>query len=134
MSLPSIKDIIYSWRRTLTEKPNPPFNRYIQNNELLNVELVSTSKVQDAPIETFLTGSNTGITTTAAAITSSEECLWVMVQAHPNNTANILIGNSAGQTWVMVPGAVTVIPVDNVAKIIAKSEAGTQILNGLWGY
>ena len=133
MPLPSIGDIVYSWRKTLSERIDPPIKTYIQSNQLVNVELVSTSKVQDAPIETFLTGSNTGIVATAAAIATSQSCLWVMLQAHPDNTDNILIGNSASQTWVMPPGAVVVIPVDDVAKIIAKSASGTQVLNGLWG-
>ena len=134
MPLPSIGDVVYSWRKTLSERIDPPIKTYIQSNELVSVELVSTSKVQDAPIETMLTGSNTGVTITAAAITTSQSCLWVMLQAHPDNTDNILIGNSAGQTWVMPPGAIITVPIDDVAKIIAKSAAGTQVLNGIWGY
>lgn len=134
MPLPSVGDIVYSWRKTLSERIDPPIKTYIQSNELVNVELVSTSKTQDTPIETMLTGSNTGVVVTAAAITTSQSCLWVMLQAHPDNTDRILIGNSAGQTWVMVPGAVVTIPIDDVAKIIAKSASGTQVLNGIWGY
>jgi hypothetical protein len=134
MALPSIEHIVYAWRKTLSARIDPPIREYVQSNQLFSCELVSTSQIQDAPIETLLTGSNTGVVVTAAAITTSQSCLWVMLQAHPDNTANILIGNSSGQTWIMIPGAVTVIPIDNVAKIIAKSAAGTQVLNGMWGY
>ena len=134
MPLPSIGDVVYSWRKTLSERIDPPIKAYIQSNELVSVELVNTSQTQDAPIETMLTGSNTGVVVTAAAITTSQSCLWVMLQAHPDNTGRILIGNSAGQTWVLVPGGVVTIPIDNVAKIIAKSASGTQVLNGIWGY
>lgn len=134
MPRPSIGDIVYSWRKRLSERIDPPIKEFVQTNQLFSCELVSTSQTQDAPIETLLTGSNTGVVVTAAAITTSQACLWVMLQAHPDNTDSILIGNSSGQTWIMVAGATIVIPIDDVAKIVAKSASGTQVLNGMWGY
>ena len=134
MPLPSIGDVVYSWRKTLSERLDPPIREYVQSNQLFSCELVSTSQTQDAPIETLLAGSNTNVVVTSAAITTSQACLWVMLQAHPDNTARILIGNSAEQTWILDAGDSVIIPIDDVAKIIAKSAAGTQVLNGMWGY
>lgn len=135
MALPSLVDKIYSWRKTLSDRIDPPIREYIQSNEIFNVEIVSTSQVQDAPIETFKTGTNTNVTVTAEAITTSHKCLWVLLQAHPDNTDRILIGNSGdGQTYIMAAADTVVLPVDDVSKIIAKSASGTQVLNGMWGY
>lgn len=132
MPLPTIADKIYSWRKTLAERIDPPIQAYVQSNELVNVELVSTSEVTDAPVSSIGVGE-ANIAVVAAAITVSHECIWALLQAHPDNTANILIGNSASQTHVLVPGGTITLPVPNVANIIAKSAAGTQVLNAIWG-
>lgn len=129
---PTIREIVYSWRSTLAERLDPPIKTYIQSNELLNVELVSTSEVTDAPVSSIGAGE-ANMVVTAAAITVSQECIWVLLQAHPDNTDNILIGNSATQTYVLIPGGTVTLPVPNVANIIGKSASGTQVLNGIWG-
>jgi len=122
-----------AWRRTLAHSPDPPIGAYIQSNVLLNCELVSTSQVQDAPISTMLTGQ-ASVTTTAGAISaSSQPCIWVMLQAAKANTDVIRVGPSPGQYWEIEAPGVVVIPIDDVSKIIADADSGTQALNWLAG-
>lgn len=130
---PNSDDVVMSWRRTLSGRTDPPIGAYVQSNVLLNCELVSTSQVQDAPISSMLTGQ-ASVTVTAAAISaSSQSCIWVMLQADEDNTDKVRVGNSAGQTWQLSPSATMMIPIDDVAKIIADADSGTQALNWIAG-
>jgi len=130
---PTFEAVKWSWRRLLSKNPDPPIGEYIQSNQLLNCELVSTSQVQDAPVGTILEGQ-AAVTVTAATISaSSVSCIWVMLQADEDNTDKIRIGNSGGQHWQLSAGATMVIPIDNVASIIADADSGTQALNWIAG-
>ena len=130
---PSSDNVLMSWRRTLEGRTDPPIGAYLQSNVLLNCELVKTSQVQDAPIGTMLTGQ-ASVTTTAAAISaSSQPCIWVMLQAAKANTDAIRVGPSAGQYWEIEARGSVVIPIDDVAKIIADADSGIQALNWIAG-
>lgn len=67
------------------------------------------------------TTSRTG----AAAISNSQPCVEVLVQADPDNTVDLFVGNDSTQPIQLKPGAGISITVDNVSKIFARSADGT---------
>lgn len=69
--------------------------------------------------------------TSAAALASSQSVREVLVQNDPDNSANVLIGNSSAQTIKLRPGQSVVIPVANLATVYAKSVSGTPVINYL---
>ena len=68
---------------------------------------------------------------TAAPIAASQAVREVAVQNDPDNTADMLIGNSIAQTIQLKPGDTLIIPVANLATVYAKSVRGTPTLNYL---
>ena len=75
-------------------------------------------------------GSQT-VTTDAVALHNgvSLTCKQVIVQAHPDNTARVLIGNLYRQDVILVPGQAETIPIGNVSTVFVKAVAGTQVVN-----
>lgn len=72
----------------------------------------------------------TALTTTAAPLGSSVEDLTELVlQAHPDNEVDILIGSSDAQCWVLEPGDQFEVPIRNPALIWGKTESGTADCN-----
>jgi hypothetical protein len=69
------------------------------------------------------------LSTSAAAIGSSQVCQDLLVQSDPNNTDDVLVGGSASQTIRLVPGGAWPFQQANVNLIYAKSVAGTPTLN-----
>jgi len=99
------------------------------------VPLDANNKVETA---TQLTGSNilyagtkTDVGTTAAAIGGSQKCNEVLVQADPDNSVDVFIGNSTIQPLRLKPGVSATIPVNNVSLIYAKTTSGTATVNWL---
>ncbi len=88
-----------------------------------NVAIVGSATLYD--------GQNAAVTTTAAALASSQACSEVSVQADPGNTQNVLVGNSTSQHTVLVAGASIDLSVTNVDLIYVKSASGTQTVNWL---
>lgn len=60
----------------------------------------------------------------------SVPCWQVLVQADPDNTQNVLIGNEThGCHIVLRAGETITIPINDVIKIYARAAAGTQRIN-----
>lgn len=55
----------------------------------------------------------------------------LLLQAHPDNTENILVGNVDVQSIVLIPGDSFVIPIENPAQVYHKSSSGSQTLGFL---
>jgi hypothetical protein len=71
------------------------------------------------------------LTTTAAAISTSQAVSEVIVQNDPDNTVDILIGDSTAQVIQLAPRDSIVIPVADLATLYAKTVSGTATLNFL---
>ena len=71
----------------------------------------------------FRTGS---LTTVAAALGSaSVDLVEMIIQADPDNSADILLGDATSQGWRLEPGDVQPFPVSNPALIYGKASTGT---------
>lgn len=93
---------------------------------------VYSAPVTESPGNTPVSGSNTDVTDTAAAIVaSSTTAITWFVQADPANTENVQVGSSTSQDVVLQPGQGISIPVLNLANIYAKAVSGTQTLHYL---
>lgn len=69
-------------------------------------------------------------TTTAAAVGSSLQTLVeVLIQADPNNSNDVLLGNATTQCWRLEAGDTISWPIRNPALIYAKTESGTAVVN-----
>lgn len=69
--------------------------------------------------------------TTAAALASTQAVREVLVQNDPDNSADVLIGNSSAQPIQLKPGQSIVIPVADLATVYAKSGSGAPVVNYL---
>ena len=80
-----------------------------------------------------LAGSVTSTTTAAAlpALDHAHALREIILQAHPDNDDNILIGNSGAQGWVLEAGEEMGIPVGNPAEVFHRAATGTQVLGYL---
>lgn len=70
-------------------------------------------------------------TTSAAALASTQAVREVLVQNDPDNSADVLVGNSSAQTIQLKPGQSMVIPVADLATVYVKSVSGTPTVNYL---
>jgi len=59
----------------------------------------------------------------------SLSCKQVIVQAHPDNTQRVLVGNLYRQDIILVPGQSETLPIDDVSKVFVRAVAGTQTVN-----
>lgn len=67
----------------------------------------------------------TGTVTVAAAISAtSQPCAEVMVQADPDNSVALFVGNATSQSTQLAAGQAATIPVDNPTKVYARSADG----------
>lgn len=71
------------------------------------------------------------LTTVAAAIAASQAIREAWVQADPANTVDVLVGSATSQSTRLRPGQPVVIPINDLAKIFAKSVTGTATINYL---
>ena len=75
-----------------------------------------------------LTGETLGLTTSAAAL-ADIKCVAVILQSEPDNTDDILIGDTGAQTIQLTPGQSWAFDIRNTIKVFAKSVTGTPTLN-----
>lgn len=82
---------------------------------------------------TLVAGTKSLTTTAAAALAASQACKMVMVQNDPDNTVNVLVGDSSSQTIKLLPGDWSPwLPVSNVNLVYAKNVSSTtQSVNWL---
>lgn len=71
------------------------------------------------------------LTTTAVAISGSQYATEVVVQADPDNTVGVLIGNADSQPYQLAAGDSVKLRISNVALIYAKGVSGTPSVNWL---
>lgn len=77
----------------------------------------------------------TALTTAAVAIGDSTATLTeLMIQADPDNTTNVLLGDATAQVWVLQPGQEIVWPVRNPALIFGKMASSTGNVNLIGRY
>ena len=69
--------------------------------------------------------------TTAAALASTQAIREVLIQNDPDNSADVLVGNSSAQPIQLKPGQSMVIPVADLATVYAKSISGAPVVNYL---
>ncbi|MEM4410072.1 MAG: hypothetical protein QXI19_15175 [Candidatus Caldarchaeum sp.] len=79
----------------------------------------------------ILLGGSLSVGTTAQALSSSQACRYVLVQADPNNTSNLLVGHSNAQPIVLEPGRSLSISIGDVSLIYVRAESGTVTVNWL---
>lgn len=71
----------------------------------------------------FVTGS---LTTAAVALGSSTQDLTeLVIQADPDNSVDIVIGDATSQGWKLIPGAEFNCPIRNPALIYGKAASST---------
>jgi hypothetical protein len=77
-------------------------------------------------------GTKAGQDTTGAAITSTKTpCNGVLVQNDPDNSVDILVGDSAAQTIQLTPGSSIWIAIDDASKVFTKTVSSTATINFL---
>ena len=82
-----------------------------------------------APYAGDMTAGTISVTETAAVISTSVPCVGVILQADPDNGADIMIGDASSQPVQLQPGASISLPIRNLALIWADSASGTLALN-----
>lgn len=87
---------------------------------------VATNDTSDTLYAGTLTTS-----TTAAALASTQAIREVLIQNDPDNSADVLVGNSSAQPIQLKPGQSMVIPVADLATVYAKSISGAPVVNYL---
>lgn len=69
-------------------------------------------------------------TTVAAPIGSALLTLIeIIIQADPDNSVDVLIGNATTQCWKLQPGDTVTWPIKNPALIYAKTASSTAVVN-----
>ena len=91
-------------------------------------QIVDTVTTKEAPSDTLLAGDYT-VTDTAAAIGASQAISEIVIQADPDNSEVIFVGNSTSQPVKLQPGASFDVPAGNIDLIFAKTTSGTATLN-----
>lgn len=82
------------------------------------------------------TGSGSIVDGTLAAVVGAaalgaQACKAVLLQADPDNTADVFIGSATNQRFQLVPGQTVTLPVSNVNLVFGRSASGTQSINWL---
>lgn len=68
------------------------------------------------------------VTTTAAAL-SAQACKLALIQADPDNTNDIFVGDATYQVWQLKPGDSITLPVANTNTVYLKTSTGTATAN-----
>ena len=74
-----------------------------------------------------MTGETLTLSTTKASLLD-RSCVAVLLQSDPDNTVDILIGDTGAQTLQLTPGQSFWLPIRNPITIFAKSVSGTPVL------
>ncbi len=91
--------------------------------------------IVDQPINTQLTGSNVlydgtkSIGSTAEELGSDQDVLELMIQADPDNTEDIFVGNATSQSVKLKPGQSYEMSMANLNLVYVKADSGTQTVN-----
>jgi hypothetical protein len=67
--------------------------------------------------------------TTTAAILGTQACKRLLVQADPNNTDDVFLGDATNQRFRLTPGYAVALDVTNANTVKGKSASGTQNIN-----
>lgn len=85
-----------------------------------------------------LRGASFSCTTTAAALSipgNPTNLKEIILQAAPDNTANVLIGDSASTCFfALLPSASISLPLSSGNIIWRRAASGSQVLNVMWRY
>lgn len=102
------------------------FKAFEKTSEVLRVKAVGDGSSLSSTLY-----DGTQSITVAAALNSgtSLAVTEVIVQADPDNTDSVFIGNATSQSIELLPGAVYAMPISNVNKLYAKAKSGTQTVN-----
>ena len=76
-----------------------------------------------------VSGTKTGITTTAVALAPTQFCKSIGLQADPDNGTDLLVGDETSQTMQLSAGASLSIEVRDPSLIWVKSVSATVICN-----
>lgn len=76
-----------------------------------------------------VSGTLTGIGTTALALAPSQFCRSIGLQADPDNLNDVFIGDSVNQNMQLAAGASLSIEVADPSKLFARAPTGTQVVN-----
>ena len=76
-------------------------------------------------------GTNAAVETTGAALAASEYCKSILIQADPDNSADVFFGDSVAQDIQLAAGGNATLAVGDPASIFVKSASGTQRINYL---
>lgn len=87
--------------------------------------------VRTTSASAMLTVGTNGLTTTAEVLRAALTAWECLVQNDPDNTTDILIGNSTDQVIQLSPGQSITIPVQDATTIQLKSVSGTPTANYL---
>jgi len=77
-----------------------------------------------------LTTETKTLTGTAAAL-ADVTCVGVLIQADPDNTTDMLVGDDAAQVIQLTPGQSFSMTISNTSLIYAKAVSGSPVLNAL---
>jgi len=74
----------------------------------------------------------TNVTVLQIPLTSQLPCFEVLLQADPDNTDDVFVGEAVGDCRIqMEPGDVMVVPINDASKILIRAAAGAQTINWL---
>lgn len=79
----------------------------------------------------LLVAGTNGLTTSAEVLAATDEVNECLIQNDPDNTVDILIGDSSSQVIQLQPGQSIVIPIQDPNTIWLKSVSGTPTANFL---
>lgn len=75
-------------------------------------------------------GTLTGTATAAPLVAEDRNCCELIVQADPNNTADVTIGNDLVQWWVLEAGGTLSLPIRHIRAVYVRFPAdSTQRVN-----
>lgn len=80
------------------------------------------------PPTAIVPGTKTA-TTTPAAIAAARDVREVLLSAPASNAVDVLVGDSASQTFPMPPGSVLTMGIDNLAKVWVVTSSSTAVVN-----
>lgn len=79
---------------------------------------------------TLKAGTKTNVGVTAAAL-DAIVCFNATIQADPDNTVDVFIGDSASQPVQLTPGQSVPLPISNLEQVYVKTASGTATVNWL---
>lgn len=109
----------------------PPISEFLKSNVIIPVQLIGTPS--------GVTGGGDGerenISNSAAEqiYSGSISTKWVLVQAQVGNAGWVKVGFSTSPSVELLAGDVVVLEIDNINKVYAISQNGTEDVNYIYG-